>query len=224
MSVLAAERDTTALWQPALTSPQVDLLPPEIGHRHRLRRLQAGVGCVLLTVVGVVASLSMAASATLQEADAELDTASTRGAALQQQSARYVDVLAVHRRADAAQATLALALAEEVRFSTLLDGLTRTVPAGVWLEDVTVSQPVAGAPAGARAGIGTVTFTGVAFSHDEVADWLDALATQEVYADPVLTAATATAQRGRPTVDFTSSVTLTAAALSGRYTSTTAES
>jgi type IV pilus assembly protein PilN len=225
MTVLSDERGTVAVWQSAPASPKVNLLPPELRQRRRLRRVQLGVGGGLVTVVGVVASLAMAASATLQEAHDELAASSTRGAALQAQTAEYVDVLAVHRSAAAAQDMLALAMADEVRFSGLLDDLSRTVPDSVWLEDVAFSQPVVGPQAGAAgtAGIGTVTFTGVAFSHDDVAAWLDALATQTGYADPSLTSSTATAQRGRRTVDFTSTVTLTSAALSGRHTSTTAE-
>lgn len=225
MTVLVDERGPGAVWQSALASPQVNLLPPEIGMRHRLRRLQAGVGFGVLTVVGVVASLSVAASGALHEAHDELAASSARGAELQAASSKYVDVLAVHRSADAAQDMLGLAMADEVRFSALLDGLSRTVPDSVWLEDVAFSQPVLGPQAGAAgsAGIGTVTFTGVAFSHDDVAAWLDALATQTGYADPSLTSSTATAQRGRRTVDFTSTVTLTPAAKSGRHPMTTGE-
>jgi Tfp pilus assembly protein PilN len=229
MSALTDDRELALGLQPALAPPRVNLLPPEIGQRSRLRRVQLGVGCVLLTVVGIVASLSMTATAALQEAAGELDAASTRGAALQAQSAKYVDVLAVHRRADAAQDMLALAMAEEVRFSELLDELSRTVPDKVWLEDVTFSQhpasqhpalPAAGGPA---ARIGTVTFTGAAFSHDDVAAWLDALATREGYADSSLTESTASAQGAGRTVRFTSTVALTSAALSDRHSSTTAE-
>lgn len=224
MSVLTDERELAPGLQPALAPPRVNLLPPEIAQRSRLRRLQIGVGCLLLTAVGTVASLSMTADAALHDAASELDAASARGAALQAQSAKYVDVLAVHRRADAAQDVLALAMAEEVRFSGLLDGLSRTVPDRVWLEDVTFSQlaapSVAGSPAG---GIGTVTFTGEAFSHDDVAAWLDALALQEGYAAPSLTESTASAQGADGTVHFTSTVTLTPAALSRRHTATTPE-
>lgn len=227
MSVLTDDRDTAAALPSTLAVPGVNLLPPEIGQRHRLRRLQLGVGCALLTVVGVVTALSMAAAAAVQEAGAELEAASTRGAVLTAENAEYVDVLAVHRDARSAQEMLALAMGQEVRFSELLDDLTRTVPDDVWLEDVTFSQTAAPpAAGGAPAGIGAVTFTGVALSYEDVAAWLDSLAAQEGYADPSLTESTATApaQGERRTVGFRSTVVLTSAALSQRHTSTPTES
>lgn len=223
MRLLAEERRTAPVLEPAL--PRVNLLPPEIGHRSRQRRVQVAVGCGLLAAVGAVAALSAAAGAARQDADAELTTVHARAAVLQAETAKYVDVLAVHRRADGAKDMLTLAMAEEVRFSGLLHDLSRTVPDNVWLDDVTFSQPTPAPPAvaGAEAGIGTVTFSGAAFSHDDVAAWLDSLATQDGYADPALTASTASAGDGRATVTFTSSVTLTSAALSGRHTPTSAE-
>lgn len=224
MRLLAEQRRTAAVLESAL--PRVDLLPPEIGQRSRQRRVQVAVGCGLLAAVGVVAALSTAGEAARQDADAELTVVSARGAALQAETAKYVDVLAVHQRADGAQDMLSLALAEEVRFSELLDDLSRTVPDNVSLDAVTFSQPTPAPPAvaGGEPGIGTVTFTGAALSHDDVAAWLDSLATQDGYAEPSLTSSTASstanAGDGQATVTFTSSVTLTSAALSGRHTST----
>jgi Tfp pilus assembly protein PilN len=213
--------DPTAAARPA----RVNLLPPGIAARSRLRRVQAGVGCGLLAVAGVVASLSVVAAAAVEDADTELAAVSARGAVLQAESAEYVDVLAVHRRAEAAHDMLALAMSEEVRFSELLDDLSRTVPDNVWLEDVTFSQPAVVAPTagGVEASIGTVTFTGMALSHDDVADWLESLTSQEGYANPSLTDSTAGRATERRTVSFSSTVTLTSAALSGRHTSTTAQ-
>lgn len=214
--------DPTTAARPA----RVDLLPPGIAARSRLRRVQAGVGGGLLAVAGVVALLSVGAAGAVQDADRQLAAASARGAALQAESAEHADVLAVHRRAEAAQDMLALAMSEEVRFSELLDDLSRTVPDNVWLQDVTFSQPAVAAPAaaGVEASIGTVTFTGIAFSHDDVADWLESLTSQKGYADPSLTESAAGRATERRTVSFSSTVTLTSAALSGRHTSTAAES
>lgn len=226
MRTVTDDRRTAAGPTAAARPVRVDLLPPGIAARSRLRRVQAGVGGGLLAVAGVVALLSVGAAGTVQDADRQLAAASARGAALQAESAEYADVLAVHRRAETAQDMLALALSEEVRFSELLDDLSRTVPDNVWLQDVTFSQPAVAAPAsgGAEASIGTVTFTGVAFSHDDVADWLESLTSQKGYADPFLTESAAGGATGRRTVSFSSTVTLTSAALSGRHTSTAAGS
>ena len=67
-------------------------------------------------------------------------------------------------------------------------------------------------------GIGTVTFTGVGFKHDDVAVWLDSLAKQKGYVNPYFTSSTKALLGNRSTVNFTSTVTMTADALSGRYT------
>jgi Tfp pilus assembly protein PilN len=224
VSSLTADRHTAADPATAVLPPRVNLLPPGIAARYRLRRLQLAVGCLLLLVVGVVASLSMQAAEARRDAGSQLDAASARGAVLQAESVQYVDVLAVHRRAQAAQDMLALAMAEEVRFSELLDDLSRTIPDDVWLEDVRFSQPATTSPAVAAAAssIGTVSFTGGASSHDDVAAWLESLASQKGYANPSLTDSTAVAGE-QGTVTFNSTVTLTSAALSGRHTSTTAE-
>lgn len=225
MSALTEDRRSDGILDLAHLPPRVDLLPPEISRRHGLRRLQLGVGCGLLAAVGVVASLTAAAAGAVQDANGELAVVSARGAALQTEITKYVDVLAVHREAQAAQDMLTLAMGEEVRFSALLDDLSRTVPDNVWLEDVTFTQgtPASPAAAGGEAGIGTATFTGVAFSHDDVAAWLDSLAAREGYAEPSLTESTAATGSARRTVTFTSTVALTSAALSGRHAPTTAE-
>ncbi len=58
----------------------------------------------------------------------------------------------------------------------------------------------------------------MAFRHDDVAAWLESLATQEGYADPTLADSTAGKVGDRPVVTFTSTVTLTSEALSQRWT------
>ena len=67
-------------------------------------------------------------------------------------------------------------------------------------------------------GIGTVTFVGVGFSHDDVAVWLESLAKQKGYKDPYFSNSTEALIGTRKTVNFTSTVTLTPEALSGAYT------
>jgi hypothetical protein len=81
-----------------------------------------------------------------------------------------------------------------------------------------VTAPAGTVVAATPAGIGTVTFTGVGFSHDDVAVWLESLATQKGYANPYFSSSTETLLGTRKTVNFTSTATLTPAAYSGRYT------
>jgi Tfp pilus assembly protein PilN len=221
MSVLSEHQQQTA--QPVGTGhpilPKVNLLPPEIGEQVRFRRIQIGLGGGLLAAVGVVALLYVAAVGSVNEADSELTAATTTGTQLQAETAKYSDVTAVYAQAAAAEAMLTMAMGEEVRYSQLLNDLSLTVPDNVWVKNVTFAQtPVAPAVGSTVPGIGTVTFTGVGFKHDDVAVWLESLATQNGYANPYFSNSTAGLIGTRKTVVFTSTVTLTPDALSERYT------
>jgi len=101
------------------------------------------------------------------------------------------------------------------------------VPSNVWLTNVTATEtgstvtPGAPPPGGASpllaTGIGTVQFSGVAFSHDDVATWLDALAKEKGFTNVYFTSSTKGAIGPRGVVNFVSQVTLSKAALSGRF-------
>ena len=206
--------------------PRVNLLPPEIAAARRLRRIQLGLGGAVLGAVGVVALLYVAASSSVSSAQTQVDAANSRHAALQAQTAQYAEVTAVYARAAAAQAMLSQAMGEEVRYSQFLNDLSLSVPDNVWVKNVTFTQTAAATTAapGARVaalpptGIGTVTFTGVAFKHDDVAVWLESLAGQKGYANPYFSSSTEALLGARKTVNFTSTVSLMPAAYSGRYT------
>ncbi|GAC1610052.1 MAG: hypothetical protein NVS3B26_14730 [Mycobacteriales bacterium] len=206
--------------------PRVNLLPPEIAESRRMRRIQLGLGGAVLGAVGIVALLYVAASSSESSAQNELDAANAKHSALQSQTAQYSAVTAVYAKAAAAQAMLTQAMGEEVRYSQLLNDLSLSVPDKVWLKNVTFTQMPAASAAGPAAvgagvaptGIGTVTFTGVGFQHDDVAVWLESLAGQKSYANPYFSSSTESLLGTRKTVNFTSTVSLTPAAYSGRYT------
>jgi Tfp pilus assembly protein PilN len=204
----------------APATPRVNLLPAHIAERARLRRLQAGLAGGLLLTLGVVSLLHLDATASSAEALEELQAAQGRGAALRQEAAGFTEVNGVYATAEAAQALLTQAMGEEVRFSRFLDDLSLSVPDGVWLKEVVFTQADA-AVQGTGAGIGTVTFSGVGTEHDDVARWLESLADQSGYADATFSSATTEVVAGRRTVTFSSTVTLTSAALSGRYSAST---
>jgi Tfp pilus assembly protein PilN len=168
----------------------------------------------------------VAATGSVSTAQSSLDTATAQHASLQAETAKYSQVTAIYGQAAAAQAMLTQAMGEEVRYSQFMNDLTLTVPESVWLKNLTFTQagsgaaPAASAPAAAVStpGIGTVTFTGIGFSHDDVAVWLESLASQKGYADPYFTNSTEALLGTRKIVNFTSTATLTPAAYSGRYT------
>jgi Tfp pilus assembly protein PilN len=207
--------------------PRVNLLPPEIAESRRFRRIQLGLGGAVLGAVGIVALLYVAATSSVSSAQTSLDSANATNTQLTAETAKYRDVTAVYARAAAAQALLTQAMGEEVRYSQLMNDLSLSVPETVWLKSLTFSQTASTttkAPAAATAvpgavtGIGTVTFMGVGFSHDDVAVWLESLAGQKAYANPYFSGSTEALLGTRKTVNFTSTATLTPAAYSGRYT------
>ncbi len=224
MSVLSEHVEQTK--QPVGTGlpvlPRVNLLPPEIAETVRFRRIQYGLGGGLLVATGIVAALVVAAAGAVASANSDVESSTARGTALQAESAKYADVQAVYARAAAAQAMLTQAMGQEVRYSQFLNDLSLTVPENVWVKNVTFSQTapvVAGTAApGVDPGVGTVTFSGTGFAHDDVAVWLESLAGQKGYANPYFTNSTEALVGTRTTVSFDSTVTLTNDALSGRYT------
>ncbi len=67
-------------------------------------------------------------------------------------------------------------------------------------------------------GIGSVNFSGTAFQHDDVANWLQSIAKVKGFADATFSSSTKAVIGPKGVVNFGSSVTLTPRALSNRYT------
>ena len=199
--------------------PRVNLLPPEIAERRRFRRIQVGLGGAVLGAVGVVALLYVSAASSVSSAQTDLDSATATGAQLRAETAKYAQVTAVYERAAAAQAMLTQAMGEEVRYSRFLNDLSLSIPENVWVKNLAFTQAASPAALGSTTpGIGSVTVTGVGFSHDDVAVWLESLASQKAYTNPYFTNSTEALLGSRKIVNFTSTASLTPAAYSGRYT------
>lgn len=205
--------------------PRVNLLPPEIAERATLRKAQlamAGCGLAAVAVVGVMTMNASAKVNDANEAKAEAAAASVR---LDKELDSLQNVRDIYARVDAANATLASAMSTEVLWSSYLHDLTLTIPENVWLTSMSVSVNAPAVPTGKPKpgsatsgpvldpGIGTVTIAGTAFSHDDVAAWLESLAKQKGYANPYFTQSVEALIGERKVVNFTSTVNLTPAAL-----------
>jgi Tfp pilus assembly protein PilN len=178
----------------------------------------AGVGAV-----AIVAALGVSAHQSVGTAKADLASAQATQTQLQNQLNSLQSVKDVYNQVAAKKAMLRQAMGQEIRWSYYLTDLSLKVPDHVWLNSVTAAEtagsaaPAPAAGAVTPAGIGTVTFAGVAFSHDDVATWLDTLAKERGYTNAYFTNSTKAKLGPRDVVNFSSSVTLTQAALSGRY-------
>lgn len=208
-----------------MTLPSVNLLPPEIAQSRRFRRIQVGLGASVVAALGVVALLVAGATGSVSKGHNEVSTAAADQVKLQGQSAQYSEVTATYKRAADAQALLVTAMGEEVRYSHFLTDLALSVPDNVWVKNISFSQAAAaaGSPAAAALGangIGTVTLTGVAYKHEDVSAWLDALALQKGYANPLFQTSTEALLGTKPVVNWAITVTLSTDALSRRYQKT----
>lgn len=219
MSVLTETR--------VLVIPRVNLLPPEIEERQRFRRTQVGLGAAVLGAVVVVGAVYAVAAADASDAQDQLAASQAEQTTLQAEAGEYAEVPQVYAAVETKAAQVQLALGQEVRWSLFLNDLSLTVPERVWVDSLIVNQDVDAASAApvtapgstpfADVGIGTVTFTGKAYAHNDVAAWLESLAGQKGYAQPYVTSSVLGEIGTKDAVSFSSEVAVTADARSNRY-------
>jgi Tfp pilus assembly protein PilN len=220
--------------------PRVNLMPPEIAQAARFRQLQAMLALLVVAVLLGVGALYLMARGQVSSAAEELAAAENTNAALQAEVATYAEVPRVEAELAKAEADLEQAMKDEVRWSFYLNDLSLTIPSTVRLTSMNITEmpdiaPDTAATAGQVAsgvvsplgtpGIATITFEGRATSYDAVAAWLQMLARQYGYVDPTISQvsdATETDMVGQ-VFQFSSSVTVTEEATSGRYVETGGE-
>jgi Tfp pilus assembly protein PilN len=204
------------------TLPQVNLLPPEIGQERRFRRVQAGLGGAVLAALLVAGALFVAANAQVGKAQDSLNANKAQATQLQSKITQYAQVPLVLGQVEAAQTQLGQAMGQEIRWSYFLNDLSLQIPRHVWLDTMTVTStvPAAATPGQyAATGIGTVEFDGHGYSQNDVAAWLESLAKQKGYTQPYFSDSTVEpVGTDLHAVKFSSQVTVTEDALSGRYT------
>ncbi|MDX6266238.1 MAG: type pilus assembly protein PilN [Frankiales bacterium] len=210
---------------------RVNLLPPEIAERAAFRRVQVGLGVAIAAAVGVVGLLYVSASHGISSAQQDVDAASAQSTRLQGQVSSLQNVTATFAAADAAEAQLKTAMGDEIRWSQMMNDLSLAMPSNVWLKSLTFTQtpPAAaavtsGTPAAAAtnasaaaAPIGTFTVTGIGYSHDDLALWLESLGSLKTYADPYFSSSAESLLDTKPIVTFSSTANVTPDALSNRY-------
>lgn len=208
------------------TVVRVNLLPPEIAEKARLRRSQVGMVLTGLAAVAVVGVLYVQQSAQVASAEQAKADAVKAQVALRDDLRGLQHVRDVYAKVDAANATVAAEMKYEVRWSTYLHDLTMRIPEKVWLTKMSASVSAAGAegatPAAATgavlpSGLGTVQYEGKAMAWLDVASWLESLAKQKGYADPYFTDSNKVKVGGKKVIEFKSRVTLSESALSNRY-------
>jgi Tfp pilus assembly protein PilN len=215
----------------AYQAPKVNLLPPEIADRHKLRKLQAGLGGVALAAVAVVGLLYMQAGSGKTDAQARLDAARGLEPGLQSQTQKLANVPAEKAQIEAAGASLKAAMSSEVLWSDVMDNFRRYLPDGVRMTSlattaVTPTAAVAGtskpnAIAATKPSnvIATVQIAGRAVDLNAVAAELDELAKVPGLTNVYLTTTTKSVATGTQAsvADFTATADITNVVLSHRY-------
>jgi type IV pilus assembly protein PilN len=208
--------------------PRVNLLPPEIYEKRQLQRAQLGLGVVVLVALVGVGLVYVSGGSAVTDAKSRLATSQSTQVNLQSQLNKLNYVTAEATQAQAAQDMLTQATASTIPFSTYLADLSLLTPKNVWFTAMTFtsSLPAGGltTPTDAPATVGTVTFSGQALAHNDVATWLDSAAKEVGFANPYFSASTEGLVPGTGTavgstpktwVTFSSTVNLTSAALCG---------
>jgi Tfp pilus assembly protein PilN len=206
--------------------PRVNLMPPEIAEAARFRRLQFAMGGAVIVSAAIVGGLYTHAKGGVKSAQAEVTAAQTQQTALQAKQASLNSVQQTLSDVAAKQSLLGQAMGQEIRWSYVLNDLSYRIPSDVWLTGITADETAAnpataaapsGLPGAPASDLGTVTFSGVAFKHDDVATWLDALAKEKGFTSPTFSSSSESAIGTRSVVDFGSSTIVDNDALSNRY-------
>jgi len=213
--------------------PSVNLLPPEIAEAAKFRRFQLAMAGLLVLAVAAVGVMYENAHHSVQQAENAKSAAVAEAAGLQGQVAQLQSVKSTYDQVANYKSLQSEALGSEIRWSFYLADLSLRMPNSVWLTGMTVTQ---GAPETATSSTGapdsgttpaviappdqvaTISFTGVALSHDDVAKWLNAMAGEKGWSDPYATNITESTIGTQVVDDFTASVAVTSQALSNRFT------
>jgi len=208
--------------------PRVNLLPPEIFEKRQLQRAQAGLGVVVVAALVGVGFVYVSGGSAVTSAKSRLAASQATQTTLQSDLNTLSYVTAEAAQAQAAQNMLTQATASTIPFSTYLADLSLLTPKNVWFTAVTLTSSVGAGtipdPTAAPATVGTMTFSGQALAHNDVATWLDSAAKEVGFANPYFSLSTEAVIPGTGTapgstpktwVMCSSAVNLTSAALCG---------
>jgi Tfp pilus assembly protein PilN len=203
--------------------PRVNLLPPEVHQARKLRKLQVGLGAGVAIVAVILGGLYVMESKDASTAADQLTAVQAQTTTLNAQKAQYADVPRTLGQIEAAEDARQSAMGNDVAWYRYLNDLTYITPKNVWLDGLTVSFAPSSSASTAAAGsvttpgVASVTFTGHGAKHNDVAAWLDSIAKEKGWTDAYFTNSKINSISSHKTVDFASSVTVTAKALSHRY-------
>ena len=200
---------------------RINLLPPEILERQRARRrtvVVAAAGLVILLLMGAFYVLQLTRLSGLQ---ADLEGQQAENAQLRSQIADLREVADLQAELADSRELLADLLSNQVYWSAIMRDISLVIPGEAWLDGLTGT--IAGSEAGDTAAIevapglvGSISFSGFAFDHRDVALWLSRLEDVRGFINPWLASSAETVIGTTEVVGFQSSVDLSEQALARR--------
>jgi Tfp pilus assembly protein PilN len=192
---------------------RVNLLPPEIRERQRLRRRVGAVTAVGVLLLAGIGALYFLQQLRVNDLRRDLEAQEAENNRLRAEIAELQEFVQLQQELVDTQQLLATLLANEVRWSGVLRDISLVIPGQTWLTTLNgqltqaaEGQPVA--PEGPSGLIGQISFNGFGLSHRDVALWLTRLEDVEGFANPWISVSQKTQIGAQDVVQFTSTADL----------------
>lgn len=199
--------------------PAVNLMPPEIAEAARFRQLQVVMGAAVVLSAVIVGLLYTHARSGVSNAQKSLTASENTHTSLQTKLTSLSSVQQTYDDVQAKEQLLQTAMGPEIRWSYILNDLSFRVPSNVWLTNVSATEAGidGSAPSTDPTSIGSISFSGFAMKHDDVAAFLDSLAKEKGFTNASFSSSVETGFGSRGVVTYNTSVDLDSTALSNRY-------
>ncbi|MGH2675631.1 MAG: PilN domain-containing protein [Actinomycetota bacterium] len=212
---------------------RINLLPPEIYERQRVRRRTAAVVVVGLIVLAALGAFYFLQILRLNEVEDDVTAQEAENAQLQVQINQLQEIDALQQEIETTRTLLNSLLADRVLWSGVLRDVSLVIPGQAWLAGLngqvgapatagttttttTTGTTTPGQVAQPGALVGQISFDGFAFTHRDVALWLSRLEDVRGFVNPWLSNSAKTDIGTQEAVQFTSSVDLSEQALARR--------
>jgi Tfp pilus assembly protein PilN len=198
---------------------RINLLPPEIRERQRARRRTVAVVAVGLVVLLLLGGFYLLQLMRLSDLRDDLEAQQAQNAQLRSQIAQLQEVANLQQQLADSRELLADLLSNQVYWSGILRDISLVIPGEAWLNGLngTIATPEAEEEVAAAPGlVGSISFTGFAFDHRDVALWLSRLEDVRGFVNPWLSNSAKTLIGTTTVVNFTNSVDLSEQSLARR--------
>ncbi len=198
---------------------RVNLLPPEIVERQRLRRRVGAVTALGIVLLAGIGALYFLQQLRVNDLRRDLEVQEAENNRLRAEIAELQEFVQLQQELQATQQLLDTLLANEVRWSGVLRDISLVIPGETWLTTLNgqLTQGVEGqpvAPEGPSGLIGQISFNGFGLSHRAVALWLTRLEDVEGFANPWVSTSQKSQIGEQDVVQFTSTTDLSQQILS----------